>query len=165
MVEQIDYDLGHITGCESPGRIAFFTRTPKAGIDTARHHIAYPNIVVTQILHHGLAESVQPEFRGIISRSSFEGILPCQAADVDDIACYEKHELEDLYLPYKPKRKTKASVAISKGLDPLARFIWDQTLGEQSIEEIADTYISAEKEVATREEAIEGALHMIAVSE
>jgi transcriptional accessory protein Tex/SPT6 len=78
------------------------------------------------------------------------------------LACYEKHELEDLYLPYKPKRKTKASVAISKGLDPLARFIWDQTPGEKTIEEFADTFVSAEKEVATREEAIEGALHIIA---
>jgi transcriptional accessory protein Tex/SPT6 len=78
------------------------------------------------------------------------------------LACYEKHELEDLYLPYKPKRKTKASVAISKGLDPLARFIWDQTPGEKTIEEFADTFISVEKEVITREEAIEGALHIIA---
>src|SRR5438552_15616892 len=45
-------------------------------------------------------------------------------------ATYSKNELEDLYLPYKPKRKTKASVAFERGLEPLANYIWDQT-GEQ----------------------------------
>ncbi|HVN78243.1 MAG TPA: Tex family protein [Terriglobia bacterium] len=78
------------------------------------------------------------------------------------LACYEKHELEDLYLPFKPKRKTKASLAITRGLDPLARFIWAQSPGEKSIEELADTFVNTEKEVNTREEAIEGALHIIA---
>ena len=78
------------------------------------------------------------------------------------LACYEKHELEDLYLPFKPKRKTKASVAIAKGLEPLARFIWEQSSGQNSIEELADSFINAEKEVTTRDEAIEGALHIIA---
>ena len=42
------------------------------------------------------------------------------------VACYEKAELEDLYLPYKPKRKTKASAAVEKGLEPLARFLYEQ---------------------------------------
>src|SRR5215472_16015490 len=45
-------------------------------------------------------------------------------------ACYSKSELEDLYLPYKPKRKTKAAVAIERGLEPLANYIWEQ-MGEQ----------------------------------
>src|SRR5215469_15981309 len=43
------------------------------------------------------------------------------------LACYSKSELEDLYLPYKPKRKTKAAVAIERGLEPLANYIWEQT--------------------------------------
>jgi uncharacterized protein len=77
-------------------------------------------------------------------------------------ACYEKNELEDLYLPYKPKRKTKASVAIDKGLEPLARFIWEQTPGEKSIEELAEGLIDPEKGIATKEEALEGALHVVA---
>ena len=38
----------------------------------------------------------------------------------------EKTELEDLYLPYKPKRRTKASIAREKGLEPLAQYLWDQ---------------------------------------
>ena len=41
-------------------------------------------------------------------------------------AALEKNELEDLYLPYKPKRRTKASIAREKGLEPLAHILWDQ---------------------------------------
>ena len=78
------------------------------------------------------------------------------------LACYEKSELEDLYLPYKPKRKTKASVAIEKGLEPLARFIYDQAAGEKTIDELAESLVSAEKQVPTKEEALEGALHIVA---
>ncbi|MCI0625903.1 MAG: helix-hairpin-helix domain-containing protein [Acidobacteria bacterium] len=78
------------------------------------------------------------------------------------LACYEKPDLEDLYLPFKPKRKTKASVAIEKGLEPLARFIYDQIAGEKTLEELAETFVSTEKQIATREEALEGALHIAA---
>jgi protein Tex len=78
------------------------------------------------------------------------------------LGCFSKNELEDLYLPFKPKRKTKASVAIEKGLEPLARFIYEQVPGEQGIESFADTFINAEKGVNTREEAMEGALHIVA---
>jgi len=78
------------------------------------------------------------------------------------LGCHEKSELEDLYLPYKPKRKTKASVAIEKGLEPLARFIYDQSAGEKSIDELAESLVNAENQVATKEEALEGALHIVA---
>ncbi len=74
---------------------------------------------------------------------------------------YEKAELEDLYLPYKPKRKTKASVAFERGLEPLAQYIWEQT-GEQPVGEFAQQFVNPEKEVPTPEAAIEGALHIIA---
>lgn len=82
--------------------------------------------------------------------------------------CWSKSELEDRYLPYKPKRQTKASVAMEKGLEPLAQFLWKQESGETSIEEYAATFIKPEqpeemiKGVADVEEAIEGALHIIA---
>ncbi|MFT4402111.1 Tex family protein [Bacillus sp. SW14] len=70
-------------------------------------------------------------------------------------------EVEDLYRPYKQKRKTKATVAKSKGLEPLADYIL--TLPQDNrLAENADQYISEEKEVFTREEAIEGAKHIIA---
>ncbi|MCY8084702.1 RNA-binding transcriptional accessory protein [Bacillus inaquosorum] len=70
-------------------------------------------------------------------------------------------EVEDLYRPYKQKRKTKATVAKSKGLEPLADYILTLPQDDR-LAEIADQYISEEKEVFTREEAIEGAKHIIA---
>lgn len=70
-------------------------------------------------------------------------------------------EVEDLYRPYKQKRKTKATVAKSKGLEPLADYI--MTLPQDDrLAETADQYISEEQEVFTREEAIVGAKHIIA---
>ncbi|MCI3197033.1 RNA-binding transcriptional accessory protein [Bacillus sp. HU-1818] len=70
-------------------------------------------------------------------------------------------EVEDLYRPYKQKRKTKATVAKSKGLEPLAEYILTLPKDDR-IAEIADQYISEEKEVLSREDAIEGAKHIIA---
>ena len=77
------------------------------------------------------------------------------------LASYSKNELEDLYLPYKPKRKTKASVALERGLEPLARYIWDQT-GTDPVGIFAEQFVNAEKEIPTVEAAVEGALHIIA---
>src|SRR5215471_14804078 len=77
------------------------------------------------------------------------------------LACYSKNELEDLYLPFKPKRKTKATTAIEHGLEPLAQYIWEQA-GEQPAGEFAQQFINPEKEIPTVEAAIEGALHIIA---
>jgi protein Tex len=77
------------------------------------------------------------------------------------IGCYNKNELEDLYLPFKPKRKTKASVAMEHGLEPLANYVWEQN-GEQPTGEYAQQFVNPEKEVPTVEAAIEGALHIIA---
>ncbi|KKB93785.1 MULTISPECIES: Tex family protein [Bacillus] len=70
-------------------------------------------------------------------------------------------EVEDLYCPYKQKRKTKATVAKSKGLEPLADYILTLPQDDR-LAATADQYISEEKEVFTREEAIEGAKHIIA---
>jgi uncharacterized protein len=77
-------------------------------------------------------------------------------------ATLDKSELEDLYLPYKPKRRTKATIAREKGLEPLALYLWAQERGEQSLEELAATFVDAEKGVASVEEALEGARHIVA---
>jgi protein Tex len=74
----------------------------------------------------------------------------------------EKTELEDLYLPYKPKRRTKASIAREKGLEPLAQFLWDQQPGAAPLAELAAGFVSDEKGVASAGEALEGARHIIA---
>ncbi len=68
--------------------------------------------------------------------------------------------LEDLYLPYKPKRKTRASVAKERGLEPLAKLIWEQ--GRFSPFDEAEKYINEEKEVADIEAALQGARDIIA---
>ena len=71
-------------------------------------------------------------------------------------------ELEDLYRPYKPKKKTRASIAKEKGLEPLAEFILKQDDSEHSLEEYAATFINEEKKVNSVEEAIAGAQDIIA---
>ena len=78
------------------------------------------------------------------------------------LACFNKVELEDLYLPYRPKRQTKASVAIERGLEPLAHFLWEQQPGDQSIPELAASFVNPEKGVVNAEEALAGAGHIIA---
>jgi len=70
-------------------------------------------------------------------------------------------EVEDIYRPYKPKRKTRATMAIAKGLEPLADVIQAQKI-TQPVEEIAVQYIDEEKGVKSVEEAIAGAKDIIA---
>lgn len=69
-------------------------------------------------------------------------------------------ELEDIYMPYKPKRRTRAQVAREKGLEPLAHFIMAQHSGD--VEHQAMQYISKEKGVETEDDAIKGALDILA---
>ena len=71
--------------------------------------------------------------------------------------------VEDLYRPYRQKRRTRAIVAKEKGLEPLANHIFRQEL-KQTLEEVAKNYVSKEKEVFTVEEAIAGAKDIIAES-
>jgi protein Tex len=67
-------------------------------------------------------------------------------------------ELEDIYLPYKPKRKTRATIAIEKGLEPLAKVIFAQR--DRDIERIAEKYLT--DQVATVADALQGARDIIA---
>ena len=71
-------------------------------------------------------------------------------------------EIEDIYRPYKVKRKTRASVAREKGLEPLATIIYSQLPSKTPLNEIAAKYIDPEKGVNSAEEAIAGALDIIA---
>jgi len=79
--------------------------------------------------------------------------------------CLQKTELEDLYLPYKPKRRTRATIAREKGLEPLAKLIKSlniPTATPVSLEEEAAKYISEEKAVKTGAEALKGASDILA---
>ncbi len=71
-------------------------------------------------------------------------------------------ELDDIYRPYRPKRRTRATVAKEKGLEPLALMMFAQNVYEQSPESLALEYIDAEKGVETAEDALNGAMDIIA---
>ncbi|MGL5872697.1 MAG: Tex family protein [Xenococcaceae cyanobacterium] len=80
-------------------------------------------------------------------------------------SCLQKNELEDLYLPYKPKRRTKATIAKEKGLEPLAEFI--QSLNQKGVNSVslsqeAAKYIDESKDIKTAEDALKGASDILA---
>ncbi len=68
--------------------------------------------------------------------------------------------LEDIYLPFRPKRRTRATIAKEKGLEPLAKTVFEQSA--MDIHSEAMKYVSAEKEVESKEEALAGARDIIA---
>ncbi|MBX2901838.1 MAG: RNA-binding transcriptional accessory protein [Cyclobacteriaceae bacterium] len=70
------------------------------------------------------------------------------------------NELEDIYLPYKPKRKTRASIAKEKGLEPLAVVLFEQQ--QHAVLDLAKTFINTELGVTTEAEALDGARDIIA---
>ena len=75
---------------------------------------------------------------------------------------FDRAELEDLYLPFRPKRRTKAMIARNRGLEPLADYLWNQQAVGRPLNEFAASFVSAEREVATVQEALEGARHIVA---
>jgi uncharacterized protein len=77
-------------------------------------------------------------------------------------ASRQKTELEDLYLPYKPKRRTKATIARERGLEPLADLIIAQELMQGSADEIALPFVDPEREVPDAAAALAGAGHILA---
>jgi len=72
--------------------------------------------------------------------------------------CYDATELEDIYLPYKPKRKTRATTAIEKGLEPLAKFLFEQGAGDPAEE--AGKFVN--EQVKDTKDALQGARDIIA---
>nr|WP_289045306.1 Tex family protein [uncultured Blautia sp.] len=91
------------------------------------------------------------EDQGKLTKELKEQILAAQTLVV----------VEDLYRPYRPKRRTRATIAKEKGLEPLANIIMLQ-MTNKSIEEEAEAFVSEEKEVASVAEAIAGAKDIIA---
>ena len=75
-------------------------------------------------------------------------------------ASWNATELEDIYLPYKPKRRTRAQIAHEKGLEPLASYILMQRYGDVKRE--ARQFVDAEKGVSSEDDAIQGAMDIIA---
>ncbi len=71
-------------------------------------------------------------------------------------------EVEDIYRPYKQKRRTRATIAKERGLEPLATFIYEQTNDIASLKEEAEKYISPENEIKSADDALAGASDIIA---
>lgn len=77
-------------------------------------------------------------------------------------AAVKMQELEDLYLPYRPKKRTRAQIAREKGLEPLAELITQQVQPPLPLEKLAALHIDAEKGVNSAEEAWHGAMDIVA---
>jgi RNase H-fold protein (predicted Holliday junction resolvase) len=71
-------------------------------------------------------------------------------------------ELEDLYLPFKPKRRTRATIARERGLEPLAQLIWSQPDSAPSLDELAAPYINAENSLPDTASVLAGARDIVA---
>ena len=93
--------------------------------------------------------------QSIIEQGKMTDLLHKQIMDALTIS-----ELEDIYLPYRPKRKTRASIAIEKGLEPLAKILMSQNL--MDVYEKASKFINEAKGVKDEDEALAGARDIIA---
>ncbi|HEY9624233.1 MAG TPA: Tex family protein [Crinalium sp.] len=103
-------------------------------------------------------------------KQSILDAIAAQGKLTDDLkakieACLQKNELEDLYLPYRPKRRTRAAIARERGLEPFA--LWIKALNTPqaspaSLEQEAVKYVSDEKGVKTSEDALKGASDILA---
>lgn len=76
--------------------------------------------------------------------------------------CFDKNELEDLYLPYKPKRRTRATVARERGLEPLAVLLARQERLNKPRAAVLEPFVAADKEVPDAEAALQGACDILA---
>ena len=84
------------------------------------------------------------------------------AIEAQEDAAVKMQELEDLYLPYRPKKRTRAQIAREKGLEPLAELITQQVQPSLPLEKLAALHIDAEKGVNSTEEAWQGAMDIVA---
>lgn len=78
------------------------------------------------------------------------------------IACQDRQLLEDIYLPYKPKRKTRASAAREKGLQPLADLLLQQRRSNESVDSILQKFVDQAKGVQSAQDALAGACDIVA---
>ncbi|TPX28529.1 Tex family protein [Cylindrospermopsis raciborskii] len=102
--------------------------------------------------------------RAVLSAISEQGKLTDKLEEKIS-SCLQKTELEDLYLPYKPKRRTRATIAREKGLESLAAFIKSLNVKNGtsiSLDSVASKYVAQEKGVNTSEEALKGASDILA---
>jgi protein Tex len=111
--------------------------------------------------HYAYASEL--EARKITVLETIEAAGKLTAALRDRITrCTTKQELEDLYQPYRPKRRTKASIARDKGLEPLAITILTDAAKITDLDTVAQPFVNAEAGISSAQEALEGAGRIIA---
>ncbi len=77
-------------------------------------------------------------------------------------SCFAKVELEDIYHRFRPRRRSRATEAIERGLEPLAEYFWNQELDAWSPEEHINVFVDPAKGVSSQEQALQGAVDIIA---
>jgi uncharacterized protein len=87
-------------------------------------------------------------------------LTPELEAQIDKAASVT--EVDDIYRPYRPKRRTRATIAQEKGLAPLAELLWAQQTKDAALREAAQQYVSEEKGVSCAEDAVAGAQDIVA---
>ncbi len=97
----------------------------------------------------------------VISSIEEQGLMTDEIRTALD-KCVTLTEIEDIYRPFKPKKRTRATIAKERGLEPLAILFYEQKEMEKSPQELAEPFINAEKEVNTAQDAINGASDIIA---
>ena len=131
----------------------------------ARYRKEMTGALDDQVIRH-LAERLAAlrnleEKREQVMRSITEQGAMTEALEAKLLAAQTQTELDDLYRPYRPKRRTRASIAREKGLAPLAEYIWGQAY-LVPLEEYAQAFVSEELGVETVEDAIQGAKDILA---
>jgi uncharacterized protein len=119
--------------------------------------------VQIRTLEERLAYFTELEERKVTVLSSIDEqgkLTPELSARIE--ATRQKNELEDLYLPYKPKRRTRAMIARERGLEPLADLICAQELAEGTPEQVAASFVDPQKDVADAGAALQGAADILA---
>ncbi len=95
--------------------------------------------------------------KSIEEQGKLDDALRAQIAGVET-----KQALEDLYLPYKPKRRTRAMIARERGLGPLAEQIWSGASSDAAIADVAASFVDAARDVPTTDAALQGARDILA---
>ena len=103
-------------------------------------------------------ESRREEVKSLIAAQ--EKLTDALSAEID--AANTLAEIEDIYRPFRPKRRTRATIAKEKGLEPLADAIWAQEAGMASPETLAKDYVNTDLGVETTEDALSGAGDILA---
>ena len=105
-------------------------------------------------------KSINERAKTILDSMEAQGVLTDELKDQIN-KCEKLTDLEDIYRPYKPKKKTRASIAKEKGLEPIAKLILEQK-NIDNFDKYLESFINQEKKVNSKEEAIQGAKDIIA---